>query len=329
MRDMQPVSIASLALHDQHPHPADMREEILDGLRAPQKILPCKYFYDARGSQLFDAICELPEYYLTRTELAIMEAHVSDMSATLGAGVLLVEPGSGSSLKTRLLLERLSRPAAYVPVDISRAHLLAASERLKRLHPELEVLPVCADFNQCFQIPAPRRRASRSVIYFPGSTIGNFEPVAAIRLLERLRRLAGANGGLLIGVDLRKDKTVLESAYNDSAGVTAAFNLNLLQRLNRELGSDFDLTRFRHHVVYNSAAGRIEMHLVSRDHQAVHIGGECFHLRESEHIVTEYSYKHTLPAFAALASKAGLAVRQVWSDDRRWFSVQYLSAAGS
>jgi len=326
LHDMQPAQIVSLTLRDQHPRAVDMREEILSGLRTAQKTLPCKYFYDTRGSKLFDAICELPEYYLTRTELGIMETHAANMAAALGADVLLVEPGSGSSLKTRPLLDHLSRPVAYVPVDISRAHLLDAANRLNRLYPDLEVLPVCADFNQSFEIPTPRRRASRTIMYFPGSTIGNFEPKSAIQLLKRLRRLSGSEGGLLIGVDLRKDKTVLENAYNDSEGVTAAFNLNLLQRINRDLEGDFDLARFRHHASYNADEGRIEMHLVSLDNQTMHIGEECVRLRENEHILTEYSYKHTLTGFAVLASKAGLAVQQVWSDDRRWFSVLYLSA---
>ncbi|MDE2197203.1 MAG: L-histidine N(alpha)-methyltransferase, partial [Gammaproteobacteria bacterium] len=253
----------SVTLHDYHPRTADMREAVLAGLREPQKTLPCKYFYDQRGSQLFDAICELPEYYPTRTELGIMEVHAADMAAALGPRVLLVEPGSGSSLKTRLLLDHLPQPRAYVPVDISRAQLVTAADRLNRLYPELEVLPVCADFCQSFAIPAPRRRAARTIIYFPGSTIGNFEPPAAIQLLRQLRRLAGPAGGLLIGVDLRKERSVLERAYNDAAGITAAFNLNLLRRLNRELQSDFDLSRFCHRAAYNETEGRIEMHLVS------------------------------------------------------------------
>ena len=315
----------SVTLHDYHPRTADMREEVLAGLREPQKTLPCKYFYDDHGAALFDAICELPEYYLTRTELGIMEAHAADMAAALGPRVMLVEPGSGSSLKTRLLLEHLPQPRAYVPVDISRAHLVNAADRLNRLYPELEVLPVCTDFCQPFSIPAPRRRAARTVIYFPGSTIGNFEPAAAIQLLKQLRRLAGPAGGLLIGVDLRKDPATLERAYNDAGGVTAAFNLNILRRLNRELGSDFDVSRFRHRAVYDETEGRIEMHLVSLDDQSVRIADEFFRFRENEHIVTEYSYKHSVPGFAALAAKAGFAVNQVWGDDRRWFSVVYLT----
>ncbi|MGH8281886.1 MAG: L-histidine N(alpha)-methyltransferase [Gammaproteobacteria bacterium] len=324
---MQISQALSVTLHDYHPRATDMREEVLSGLHEQQKMLSSKYLYDARGSQLFDAICELPEYYPTRTELGIMEAHAADMAAALGPRVLLVEPGSGSSLKARLLLEHLSRPAAYVPVDISCTHLVSAADRLNQLYPELEVLPVCADFSQPFAVPVPRRRAARTVIYFPGSTIGNFEPAAAIRLLKQLRRMAGPESGLLIGVDLQKDPAVLERAYNDAAGVTAAFNLNLLLHINRELKADFDVSRFRHRAVYNASEGRIEMHLVSLDNQFVEVAGEAFRFRESEHIVTEYSYKHTLPGFAALAAKAGFTVEQVWTDDRRWFSVQYLTAA--
>ncbi|MGH8398223.1 MAG: L-histidine N(alpha)-methyltransferase [Gammaproteobacteria bacterium] len=324
---MQISQALSVTLHDYHPRTANMREEVLSGLREQQKMLSSKYLYDARGSRLFDAICELPEYYPTRIELGIMEAYVADMAAALGPHVLLVEPGSGSSLKTRLLLDHLPQPAAYVPVDISRTHLVSAADRLSQLYPELEILPVCADFSQPFAIPVPRRRAARTAIYFPGSTIGNFEPAAAIRLLKQLRRVAGAESGLLIGVDLQKDTAVLERAYNDAAGVTAAFNLNMLLHINRELKSDFDLSRFSHRAVYNTTEGRIEMHLVSLDNQSVEIAGEAFRFREGEYIVTEYSYKHTLPGFAALASKAGLAVEQVWTDDRRWFSVQYLTAA--
>ena len=321
---MQISQALSVTLHDYEPRGDSMRAEILEALRAPCKTLPCKYFYDARGSQLFEQICALPEYYLTRTELAIMETHAADMAAALGPRILLVEPGSGSSVKTRLLLEQLRVPRAYVPVDISREHLVAAADRLNRRYPALEVLPVCADFSQPFALPAPRRPAVRTVIYFPGSTIGNFEPPAAAQLLKRLRRLAGRDGGLLIGMDLQKDAALLERAYNDSAGVTAAFNLNLLRRINRELGGDFDASRFRHRAVYNRAAGRVEMHLVSLDDQTVNVADESIRFRADEVVVTEYSYKHTLSSFAALATQAGLAVKQVWTDDRRWFSVQYL-----
>lgn len=316
----------SVTLHDYHPQAGDVRDEILSGLRAPQKLLPSKYFYDARGSELFDAICELPEYYPTRTELGIMETHLPEMAAALGPRLLLVEPGSGSSLKTKLLLEALHGPVAYVPVDISRTHLVNAADELNRRYPKLEVLPVCADFSQPFELPAPSRAIQRVAIYFPGSTIGNFEPAAAIRLLKQLRRLAGDDSALLIGVDLRKDVRILEAAYNDGAGVTADFNLNILRRINEEMDGDFDLARFRHRAVFNAVESRIEMHLVSTVAQIAHVGGERFSFREGEHIVTEYSYKHTLDGFAKLAGKAGYSVEQVWTDDRRWFSVQYLTA---
>lgn len=317
----------SVTLRDYEPQAADMRAEILAGLASDPKTLPSKYFYDERGSKLFDQICELPEYYLTRTELAIMQAHATDMAAALGPRVLLVEPGSGTSAKTRLLLDKLRWPLAYVPVDISREHLIKAADQLNRHYPELEVLPVCADFSQPFALPAPHHSAARTVIYFPGSTIGNFEPGAAVTLLQQLQRLAGRKGALLIGVDLNKDRGVLEAAYNDAAGVTAAFNKNLLTRLNRELDCDFDPERFQHHAPYNQAEGRVEMHLVSTGDQAVHIGAKLANFQRGECIITEYSYKHTLPGFATLAAQAGWKVQKVWTDDRRWFSVQYLTAA--
>lgn len=324
---MQISRALSVTLHDYQPQAGDLRAEVVAGLTANPKTLPCKYFYDEHGSELFDAICELPEYYLTRTELAIMQSHAAEMAAVLGARVLLVEPGSGTSAKTRLLLDKLHWPCAYVPVDISREQLITAADQLNRHYPDLEVLPVCADFSQAFALPTPRHPATRTVIYFPGSTIGNFEPDAMVALLKQLLRLAGRKGALLIGVDLNKDRTLLEAAYNDAAGVTAAFNLNLLARLNRELHSDFNLKRFRHHALYNSAEGRIEMQLVSLDDQAVHIADDTLHFGANEPIITEYSYKHTLPGFAALAAQAGWTVQKVWTDERRWFSVQYLTLA--
>lgn len=326
MHEMQVSQTLSVTLHDYHPQAGDVRDEILAGLHAQQKMLPSKYFYDTRGSELFDAICGLPEYYPTRTELGIMETHLPEMAAALGPRLLLVEPGSGSSLKTKLLLEALRKPVAYVPVDISRTHLVNAADQLNQRYPDLEVLPVCADFSQPFELPQPSRAIERVAIYFPGSTIGNFEPTAAVRLLKQLRQLAGADSALLIGVDLRKDLLILEAAYNDRAGVTADFNLNILRRINQEMNGDFDLARFRHEAPFNSAESRIEMHLVSATAQIVHVGDETFSFREGEHIVTEYSYKHTLEGFAKLAEKAGYRVEQVWTDDRRWFSVQYLTA---
>ncbi|HEX2666793.1 MAG TPA: L-histidine N(alpha)-methyltransferase [Gammaproteobacteria bacterium] len=326
---MQISQALSITLHDYHPRLDEMCEEVLAGLVERQKTLPCKYFYDAQGSRLFDSICELPEYYLTRTELGIMETHVGAMAAALGERVLLVEPGSGSSVKTRLLLEHLRDPVAYVPVDISREHLVQAADRLNRLYPVLEVLPVCADFNQAFRLPVPRREAARSAVYFPGSTLGNFAPAEAAALLRHMRRLAGEDGALLVGVDMAKDRAVLERAYDDAAGVTAEFNLNILARINRELDADFDLARFHHRAVYNEKAGCIEMHLVSSTAQAVTVAGERFQFRAGEHILSERSHKYTPERFAALAAQAGLKIERQWADDRRYFCVAYLTSVES
>ncbi|HSN16841.1 MAG TPA: L-histidine N(alpha)-methyltransferase [Gammaproteobacteria bacterium] len=322
---MRTSEALSVTLHDYHPQLDQMSSEVLEGLSRQQKTLPCKYFYDERGSKLFDAICELPEYYLTRTELGILETHLPAMAAALGERVMLVEPGSGSSLKTRLLLERLTEPVAYVPVDISREHLLAAADKLNRLYPELEVLPVCADFNQPFEVPVPRQAARRTAVYFPGSTLGNFAPREAVPLLRHMRKLAGRGGALLIGFDLRKDAAVLERAYDDAAGVTAEFNLNILARINRELDADFDLRRFVHRAVYNASEGCIEMHLVSTRAQRVQVAGEDVDFRPGEHILSERSYKYTLEGFSALAARAGLKIEQQWTDDRRYFCVAYLT----
>jgi dimethylhistidine N-methyltransferase len=321
---MRIPDVQSVTLHDYHPRLDDMRGEVLAGLRSPQKSLPCKYFYDERGSALFEAICGLPEYYLTRTELGIMEMHIEAMAAALGPELMLVEPGSGSSLKTRLLLDHLHKPVAYVPVDISRSHLVKAADQLNRQYPELEVLPVCADFNQAFTVPAPRRRPQRSAVYFPGSTIGNFTRPEAVRLLRHMQQLAGREGALLIGLDLAKDRAVLERAYDDADGVTADFNLNILARINRELDADFDLSQFSHRALYNAAEGCIEMHLVSQRAQQACVAGERFRFGDGEHILSERSYKHTLEGFTALAAQAGLVVEQQWMDDRRYFCVAYL-----
>jgi dimethylhistidine N-methyltransferase len=304
-----------------------LRHDVLAGLRRRPRTLPCKYFYDARGSRLFEKICELDEYYLTRTELAILERSVAEMAHCLGPDCMLIEPGSGSATKTRLLLEALEDPVAWVPVDISRDVLLRSSESIDGAHPELEVLPVCADFTQAFGLPTPRRRPARRAVYFPGSTIGNFDPPEVVRFLARLRELCAPGGAVLVGADLRKDRKVLEAAYDDAAGVTAEFNLNLLLRVNRELGADFDLDRFRHRAVWDERRGRVEMHLVSTAAQTVRIGGESFSFAAGEAIHSESSYKYDLEGFAGLARAAGLAVARVWLDDRRWFSVQYLTEA--
>lgn len=313
----------TLPLLDFHPETDSLRDEVLDGLRSTPKQLPSKFFYDERGSRLFDAICELDEYYPTRTEQAIMEAHVDDMVDAIGSRALLVEYGSGSSVKTRILLDHLRDLAGYVPIDISRDHLMQAAEEIARQYPDLSVLPVCADYTADYRLPEPETPANRTVVYYPGSTIGNFTPSTARAFLEHVGTHVGPEGGLLIGVDLRKDEALLHAAYNDSDGVTAAFNKNLLRRINRELDADFDLDQFRHEAIYNREHGRVEMHLVSEADQQVTVAGVEFDFARGERITTEYSYKYTLDRFASLAAEAGWSVEHVWTDEDELFSVQY------
>ncbi len=316
-----------LAFHDFSPERERFLADVLAGLGRERKELPCKYFYDERGSRLFDRICELEEYYPTRTELAIMEQHAGEMAEAIGPGCLLVEYGSGSSLKTRLLIDRLEAPVAYVPVDISREHLLRSAGALAERHPELEVLPVCADFTRPFELPRPATKPARDVAYFPGSTIGNFAEPEARELLGQIAALTGPGGGLLIGADLEKDADTLEAAYDDAEGVTAEFNLNLLARINRELEADFRLERFRHEAVWEPKRGRVEMHLVSLDEQAVSIGDARIRFARGESIHTESSHKYSVEGFAALAGSAGFRVERVWTDPGRLFSVQLLVVA--
>lgn len=311
-------------LHDFGLARDDFRAQVIYGMRQTRKHVPCKFFYDRRGSELFDQICELPEYYPTRTELGIMTRHAAEMAEALGPRCRIVEYGSGSSTKTRLLLDHLNDPTAYVPLDISREHLLGAAQRLAEQYPGLPVHPVCADYTSQFTLP-DATDARRTVIYFPGSTIGNFEPHEARPFLVAAAQRAGERGGLLIGVDLKKDPNTLHAAYNDSAGVTAAFNLNLLTRINRELEGNFDLAQFAHYAFYNPRLGRIEMHLVSRCGQSVAIGANTFAFREGETIFTESSYKYTLSEFASLAAASGWSVERTWIDELRMFSVQYLT----
>ena len=298
--------------------------DVLIGLSRPQKRLPSKYFYDAVGSQLFDRITELAEYYPTRTELAIMRAHSAVMAAMCGPRCLLIELGAGSLVKVRLLLDRLDRPAGYVPVDVSGDHLRAAARALDAEYPALGVYPVVADFTKPFE--APPVPAARRVVYFPGSTIGNFDPHDADALLHRIGKFVGPGGGLLLGVDLRKDPAVLEPAYNDALGVTAAFNRNLLVRVNRELGADFDPAGFRHRAFYNRERSRIEMHLVSTTEQQVRVCGRTFAFRAGESIHTENSYKYDLADLAHRAAENGLRLDETWTDANRHFAVTYLTA---
>lgn len=307
--------------HDRHPAQADFRAEVLAGLRQPRKAIAPKFFYDRRGSQLFDAICELPEYYPTRTELGILERVAEEIATLCGEASILVELGSGSSQKVRLLLDSL-RPAAYLPLDISREHLWESARTLSADYPWLAVHAVCLDFSQPFtlpELPGGRRR----IAFFPGSSIGNFNPQEATRFLRQVRHAVGDDGALLIGVDLKKDPAVLHRAYNDASGVTAAFNLNLLERINRELDGNFDLDRFRHEAYYDPGHGRIEMHLVSLCRQSVQIDGEAVEFELLERMHTENSYKYRVEEFASLAGAAGFRHRRTWTDAHEHFSVQF------
>ena len=314
------------SLSDQQPDTWQFLQHVYEGLAAPQKWLSPMYFYDAVGSQLFDRICEQEEYYPTRTELHIIETQLAEIVGVVGDRALIIEPGSGSSLKTRTLLGALRDPAGYVPVEISREHLLDAVASLRETFPALTVLPVCADFTAPFNVPAPQMTPQRRVIFFPGSTIGNFPPSEAVALLSSLRSTVSPGDGLLIGVDLRKDIPVLERAYNDAAGVTAAFNLNLLHRINRELSADFEPEKFAHRAQWNEQESRIEMHLVSKDAQQVRVGERVFDFARGEYILSEYSYKFTLQGFAALAGDAGWRCRQSWTDPQTYFSLQYFDS---
>lgn len=300
---------------------ATFRADVLNGLTGSPKTLPCKYLYDEAGSDLFDRICDLDEYYVTRTELAILEGALDEIAASIGSHPLLIEPGAGSGLKTRMLLDRLE-PSAYVPVDISGDYLATVADRLRDDFPLLTVLPVAGDFTRPFEIPEDD--SSARLLYFPGSTIGNFVPAAAESLLRDWAAIAGEDGSLLIGVDLEKDPAVLEAAYDDRDGVTAAFDLNLLRRINRELHGDFDVAAFRHEARYNSTLRRVEMHLVSETEQEVHVSGRAISFAAGESIHTENSHKYSLGRFAAIAESAGWRVDRVWTDPDELFSVQLL-----
>lgn len=315
-------------VRDFHPEREQFRAEVLNGLRKTPKELPTKYLYDARGAELYERICALEEYYPPRTEIAIMRAHIGEIVALMGPNVRLIEYGCGNCAKTRILLDSLPDVATYVPIDISMEQLRRVSQELDSHYKELKILPVCADYTGEFELPAPQRPGERTVVYYPGSTIGNFGPGAARDFLRHIAATGGPGGVLLIGVDLKKDPAVLHRAYNDGEGVTTAFNLNLLARINRELDGDFDLEAFRHYAFYNPVAGRMEMHLVSLREQTAHIGDESVSLAQGESIWTESSYKFSLGGFAALAGEAGFRVEKVWTDARQWFSVQYLVNTG-
>lgn len=325
---MSARSAAASRLADSAPLHSAFEAEFVAGLRRRPRMVPCKFFYDERGSRLFERICELPEYYPTRTEIGILERNAFALSSFCGPRCRLVELGSGSSRKTRILLDHLVAPAGYIPIDISRSSLDEAAARLALEYPWLEILPVCADYGQRIELPAPKSDRRRTTIFFPGSTIGNFEPVQATVFLEHIGTWCRSGDRMLIGVDLEKPRAVLEAAYNDAQGVTAAFNLNLLARANAELGADFDASAFCHRATYHEREGRIEMHLVSKRDQVVHIAGETFAFGRNEAILTEFSYKYRPADFSTVAAAAGWQMVDRWSDPKQWFSIFALERGG-
>ena len=304
------------------PDKADILRELLDGLRKQEKSLPSKLFYDELGSELFEQITRLDEYYLTRTEAEIFTDRIDEIIGHLGSDVTLIEFGSGNSQKTRILLDHLPDPVGYVPIDISQEKLTETATAIAAAYPGLNVLPIWADYTRDLELPPIG--ASRKAAFFPGSSIGNFYPEEAEAFMKRVAELVGEGGGLLIGVDLKKDERILNLAYNDAEGVTAAFNLNMLAHLNREFGANFQLDNFRHHAAYNEALGRIEMYLVSLEDQAVSLDDAEFALKRDESILTEVSYKYSVEEFERLAEAGGFQVRDVWTDSHRLFSVQCL-----
>jgi dimethylhistidine N-methyltransferase len=318
-----PSATERVQIVDLHPKLGDLLEEAQRGLSREAKTLPCKYFYDALGARLFEAITELPEYYPTRTEISILERSVAEMAAVVGPHATLIEFGSGTGIKTQKLLDALPEPSGCVLIDISRAALESSAVQLADRYDTLDIVAVCGDYTQDLRLPRPRRPSSRSVAFFPGSTIGNFTHREARGFLRRIAELVGPGGGLLIGIDRKKDPKIIEAAYNDSLGVTAAFNLNILARLNR-LGANFELSQFSHRAPYLAEPGRIEMQLLSACEQSVDLGGTDIHFDAGEIIVTEHSHKYDLPEFEALAGEAGFRMSHQWSDPQQWFSVCFL-----
>lgn len=310
---------------DYSPETAQMLADVLAALSRDPKELPPLYLYDQRGSELFDQICEAPEYYPTRTELAILEHNMPGIARLIGPEALIIEPGAGSGLKIQLLLDNVERPVACMPLDISLEHLEKSAAELQQRYPHIPMLPVCADFFGPFELPKCPQEPRRRVVFFPGSTIGNMKPDRARELLASLRDLAGPDGGVLVGVDLRKDPRILEPAYNDAGGVSARFAMNYLVRLNSEVDADFDLDAFKYEAPYNAELGRIEMALVSQCDQTVSLDGNPIELAAGDRLHTEYSYKYTVARFASLAASAGLEVTFVWTDPDALFSVQYLT----
>lgn len=315
-------AVEQYRFYNESPEAGDFYREVIAGFNQHPRSIPPKYFYDEAGSRLFESICEQPEYYPTRTEIALLERHAGEIKSLAGSGCYLVEPGSGNCEKARLLLDTL-RPAAFVPMDISCEHLRAAAAGIAADYPWLDVHAVCADITREVSLAFIPEQAT-PVMFYPGSSIGNFDPDEAVEFLACLAQIAGPGGGLLIGVDLKKDHAILHNAYNDASGVTAAFNLNLLHRANRELQADFNIDAFDHFAAYNSVAGRIEMHLISTRRQTVNIDGHSFAFNAGDSIHTENSYKYTQDEFCVLAQQAGFTSCATWTDADRLFSLHFM-----
>lgn len=318
------MSRPQIRFYDDHPHLADMRSEIIEGLRSNPKSIPPKYFYDERGSRLFDEICRSTEYYATRTEIELLRQHVAEISRIGGPDCLLVELGSGSSIKVRLLLDSL-RPSVYMPIDISRDYLFNTANQLAEDCPWLDVHATCMDYTQ--QLELPYDPGLRRMIFYPGSSIGNFEPAEAKRLLTMIADKMNPGDALVVGVDLKKDKAILDAAYNDAHGITAAFNKNVLEHINNKLGANFNLDNFRHVAFYNERLGRVEMHLESLHDQIVMVAGRPAYLKRGERIHTENSYKYSVEEFVAMGGEAGMAHLKTWTDPRQLFSIHCFTRA--
>ena len=300
-----------------------MQKEVAEGLSKSQKQLPSKYFYDEKGSDLFEQIARLDEYYLTRCEKEILQKNIKEIADYIGSDVMLIELGSGSSYKTRFLLEELSDLSTYIPVDISEEFLLKTVNRLRLEYPKISIIPVFADYTSRFELPITEGSRQKQVVFFPGSTIGNFDPQEAQEFLRNIAGITGENSEMLIGVDLKKEIDVLESAYNDQQGVTAEFNKNILAHINRQLDANFEIEKFRHKAFYNEEAGRIEMHLVSTEKQMVSVGDHEIGFEEGESIHTENSYKYSLEEFEELVAD-WYSIEKVWTDEKKYFSMHYL-----
>jgi dimethylhistidine N-methyltransferase len=316
--------MASTDIVDYEPDIGDFRQGLVDGLSKDPKDIPAKFLYDERGSELFEQICETDDYYPTRTEIGIMETCLDEVSELIGPRARIVEFGAGSGRKTRMFLDALEEPAAYLPIEISKAALRGCAERMRKAFPELEVIPICADYTEPVELPKPSTSTGRTVGYYPGSTLGNFEPDEAAAFLKRIHQLCGDDGGLVIGIDLVKDRETLEAAYDDSESVTEAFTMNILDRANREADADFDRDAFDFEAEWQPENRRVQLRLVSTQAQTVHVGDESFDFEAGEPMVTEHSYKFELDQFAKLARETGFTPVETWTDDQEYFSLWYL-----